>query len=120
MIARLEIERGRLANVTKLDEVFLAARGHAINNDVLDAPHRLCRHFFGGGDGVLGGLHLFGEALGLRHERGFLVFRRLCDLFAEGVLFGAQGFKCRDRGAAIGISRQSGIDGLGRRTSCGL
>jgi hypothetical protein len=109
-----EVERGRLAVRTQGDEVVLAALGHAVDHDVLDLRQGQVSGCFGLGHRVLRRFDALAEFLGLGHERGLLVLRRLRDAFAVRVLRGAQLFEGRDGGAPFAIGLHRRIHRLGR------
>ncbi len=54
------------------------------------------------------------SCLALGDERGLLVFRRLRDALAVGVLIGPQLFERGDGGAAVAVGRERLVDGVGR------
>ena len=114
VVARLEVERGRLAVRAQRDEVVLAAGGHAVDDDVLDLGEGRVGCRLRRGDRVLSLLDPLAELLGLGDERGLLVLRRLRDPLAVGVLRGAELFERGDGGAAVAIGGDGLVDGVGR------
>ena len=114
VVAGLEAERGDLAVRAQRDEVVLAARGHTLDDDVLDRGEGLGGCLLRGGDRVLGLLHSLAEQLALGDERRLLLFRGLRHPLAVRVLRGAELFERGDRRAPCAIGLHGDVDGVGR------
>ena len=114
VVERLEVELGRCTVRAQRHEVILAARGNALDDDVLDPGERGVGGLLGRRDGVLGALDALAQLLRLGDEGGLLVLRRLSDPLAVRVLRSAELFEGRDGGTPFAVGGEGRVDRVGR------
>ncbi len=114
VVARLEVECGRLAVRAQGDEVLFATGGHSVEDDVLDGRKGEVGCFFRRGDRVLGELDALAQLFRLRNKRGLLFFGRLSDELAVGILRRTEIFERSDGSPARGVGGERGIHRVSR------
>ena len=97
---------GMSPTVAQHDEVVLAAGRHAVLDDVGHGQVRPAQCLVGLGGGGLGRLHLGGEILGTRQQRGPLVPGRRRDLLAQRLLLRPYRLEPLRGGAALLVGAQ--------------
>ncbi len=100
----------RLADGVENHEVVLAARGHAVDDDVRNRHVRGGERLVGVGLLRLGGLDRLGQSLGLLEKRRSILLGRRTDQLARGLLLGAQIVGRRDGGPTVRVGRQQCVD----------
>ena len=120
VVARLEVELARRADVLDDGVVLLATGRGGVVGDVGDRLERLVPLGLGGVARGLRGLHAGGELLHLREQGLLLLALRAGDERAAGLLLGPARLEVGDRLPARGVGRQRPVHHVGGQAALGL